>query len=508
MRFHVMNTLMVRCAGTYRREAGAVTRAIVYTRVSLDATGEGLGVERQEQACRSLADARGWTVVGVESDNSVSAFTGKVRPAWQRVLTLVEAGEVDMIIAWHLDRVTRSMEDIEALVKLAELHGVGLSTVTGDIDLSSDTGRMLGRILTAVARGEVERKGARQRAGLAQRAERGRPWWSWRPFGYERDGSLRESEAAALRKAYSSILQGASVASIAAEWNGLGHVTNRGTPWRATAVRNVLLKHRNAAIRTLSQKDPRNPRGPRVLTEVGEGNWTPVVDVETFRAVVRVLGRPERRTRGGGVRQHLLTGLAVCGVCGGTVGGNTRNRPSGASYAVYECKTGYCLSHRMDEVDLHVQAYAVALLSHPEVVERHLKRGGHGEDAAKLREELTVLQERSEEIAEMVADGEFTREQARTANARIAERTAEIESRLDKLTGDTALTVWFAATRGEQIDAYLRVWYGMPVDTRRQILSNMFSKIELQRRGRGIRDFQPDRDLVVIDSDGKRVPEK
>ena len=483
------------------------TRAVVYTRVSLDATGERQGVERQEQACRALCEARGWDVVGVEVDNSISATNGAHRPAWERVLAMVERGEIDQIVAWHLDRVTRSMSDVEKLIELAETRGVGLSTVTGDIDLGSDTGRMLGRILTAVARGEVERKGAWQRAGLAQRAEKGRAWWSWRPFGFERSGEHRETEAAALRKAYGSILQGASVASIAAEWNALGFTTNRGVPWRATSVRNVLLKHRNAGIRTLSQKDPRNPNGPRIVTEVGRGEWAHIVDEETFRAVARILGRPERSNKGGGVRQHLLTGLAVCGVCGHAVGANTRTRSAG-TYAVYECKGSYCLSHRMTEVDLYVQAYAILLLSSEEFVRDQLSRGGHGEDAAKLREELAVLSARSDEIAEMLADGEMTREQARKANARISERRSGTDARLDKLTGDTALAVWEAATRTDQRKAYVDVWYSMPVDTRRKILSSLFSKIELQRRGRGVRDFQPARDLVVLDHQGKRVGKK
>ncbi|HEY2043523.1 MAG TPA: recombinase family protein, partial [Jatrophihabitans sp.] len=50
------------------------TRAAIYARVSLDATGEGLAVERQQEACQALAVARGWTVVETIVDNSISAY--------------------------------------------------------------------------------------------------------------------------------------------------------------------------------------------------------------------------------------------------------------------------------------------------------------------------------------------------------------------------------------------------------------------------------------------------
>ncbi len=58
-------------------------RCVIYTRVSRDDTGEGRSNERQEEVCRKLADLRGWEVVSVEADISVSAYSGTHRPAWQ-----------------------------------------------------------------------------------------------------------------------------------------------------------------------------------------------------------------------------------------------------------------------------------------------------------------------------------------------------------------------------------------------------------------------------------------
>ncbi|MFF0657662.1 recombinase family protein, partial [Micromonospora tulbaghiae] len=101
-------------------------RAIIYCRISLDATGEGLGVARQEQACRDLCEQRGWHVTEVVIDNSVSASTRKVRPGWRKVLDLITSGAVDVVVAWQVDRMYRNLRDLEDLVDLTERTGVTL----------------------------------------------------------------------------------------------------------------------------------------------------------------------------------------------------------------------------------------------------------------------------------------------------------------------------------------------------------------------------------------------
>ncbi len=83
-------------------------RAALYLRQSLDrAMGtaeEGQAVERQREACLALAKARGWEVVAVFSDNDVSASTTKARPQFEKMLAAAGQGDIDVVIAWHADR--------------------------------------------------------------------------------------------------------------------------------------------------------------------------------------------------------------------------------------------------------------------------------------------------------------------------------------------------------------------------------------------------------------------
>jgi len=74
-----------------------------------------------------------------------------------------KAREAEVLVAWHVDRLTRKLSDLEHPIELAQNDGLRISTVTGELDLSTHASRLVCRILASVARGEVERKGARQK---------------------------------------------------------------------------------------------------------------------------------------------------------------------------------------------------------------------------------------------------------------------------------------------------------------------------------------------------------
>src|SRR5581483_2840962 len=101
-----------------------MVRAAIYVRISQDREGAGLGVARQEKDCRALAKRKGWDVIDVYVDNDVSAYSGKPRPAWRRLLSDIEAGAVDGIICWHVDRLTRTPMELESVIGQAERHGL------------------------------------------------------------------------------------------------------------------------------------------------------------------------------------------------------------------------------------------------------------------------------------------------------------------------------------------------------------------------------------------------
>lgn len=294
-------------------------RCVIYTRASLDRTGEGKSNARQDEECKRLIEFKRWEYVGTEADVSISAYTEKERPAWLRVLALIEADEVDVVVAYHLDRLTRNMADLERLILLCEKHNVSVATATGDIDLTNDTGRMVARILAAVARQEVERKAARQRLAHAQRRAEGRPWAGVKMLGYSRTGEVVEDEAAAIRAAATAVLEkDVSLAEVGRQWaaQGLTSPYKRDEkPWSPRGVKGILTNPRIAGFIT---------HGGIVL---GKGEWEPIIDETTATMLAAKLNAPERangKGRQGRTAENLLTGIARCGVCDGTLRAATK----------------------------------------------------------------------------------------------------------------------------------------------------------------------------------------
>ncbi|MEN0083134.1 MAG: recombinase family protein [Leifsonia sp.] len=165
--------------------------AAIYARISSDQTGEGLGVKRQLEDCRRLAGERGWVVAAEYVDNDISAYSGKARPNYDRMLADIEHGRVDAVLVYHLDRLTRRPAELEHFIDVCTAARVDVTTVTGDIGLGNDNGLMIARITSAMAAAESGRKSARMKRKMLQNAQMGKPnSGGARP--YERSLSMRQ----------------------------------------------------------------------------------------------------------------------------------------------------------------------------------------------------------------------------------------------------------------------------------------------------------------------------
>jgi site-specific DNA recombinase len=464
-----------------------MTRAFLYLRQSLDKTGEGLAVDRQRQACEDLCQARGWDIVETFTENDTSAL--RKRPKFNALLQRVERGEVDVIVVWHVDRLVRQLAQLETIISLCEKTGTKLATVSGDLDLSTDTGRLIGRILASVARGEIERKSTRQRSANAQRAEAGLPHvGGQKAFGYAKGGlALVDEEADAIRDGYATLLGGGSLRSIAIDWNSRGVFSGKPrwgkrreeTPaWTFTAVGVVLKNPRNAGIRLYDGVEY-------------PAQWPAIVPVETWRAAVALLSDPGRRSTGSyGVA--LLTQVATCGVCGATVhsGGGGRRGRDGANaalrYRVYRCSqnSGKHIARRADHVDELVRRLVIGRLSAPDAVQLFTR--SNDQKLPALIADREAIRERQRALAEDFADGTMTPAMLKTASSRLTQRLEEVDARITAASTHSALQPLVTADDVEQ------AWGELDVDRQRAVIHELFSEVALLPVGRGTRIFRPE----------------
>lgn len=452
-------------------------RAAIYCRISSDPTGRGLGVDRQRADCERLISDRGWTVAGVYTDNDVSAYSGKPRPQYVALLGMVAAEAVDVIVAWHPDRLHRSPIELEQFIDLIAEHGVAVETVqAGQWDLTTPSGRLIARNLGGIARYESEHKSERVRRALAQNAANGRRHgrvpYGWSHEYDQQTGQRRDvidlDAAGVVRQIAKDLIAGTSLREITAKLNEAGTPSPRGGPWRKNMTRALVLRERNAGLRV--------HRGEIV----GEGDWPAILDRPTWEQVRAVLRDPTRRTSTGTAAAHLLSGIARCGKCdapirAGKVGGTV----------AYRCSESSCVSRSKVAVDDLVTAVVVGRLAEidasvfidpvrrPEV-QRALT------EAADLRARLDVA-------ADEYADGKIDARQLERISTRLRPRIAAADAAARTVDDGAVLS----GVAGLPLDQVRARWDALPLSRQRAIVDLLLT-VRVLPTARRDRVFDPD----------------
>jgi site-specific DNA recombinase len=410
-------------------------RAVLYLRISEDKTGQALGVERQGEECRELCDRRGWRVVDTITENDVSATKGR-RPGFAQLLEMITSRALNVVVIWAVDRLVRQVVELEQLIDACERNGVRIATVTGDLDLGTDTGRLVARVLTSVARAEIERKSARQAAAFRQAAKAGKPSGGIRAFGYTADGlHLDPAEAPVLVDLYQRFTTGATLGELCRMLNGKGIRTPRGNQWQTHSLRQVLLNPRNAGLRGVRWL-AHDADGRPVLNEqgqqrriqfhdiVGAAQWPGAVDEPVWRAACTILKDPIRRKHyKGRTRKHLLSGIAVCAVdgCGRTLKMKTNNNARNLF-----CPALNHVCRKAEPVEQFVQDVILERLRQDDAIDLVQTRT-RGIDLSALKDEGDAIRERLREFARAEVLGHRTRDEVEAAREIATERLSEID---------------------------------------------------------------------------------
>lgn len=407
-----------------------VRSAAVYARISADAEGTGLGVARQLEDCRKLASDRGWPVGDEYVDNDVSAYSGKPRREYVRMLDDLKSGGRDAVIVYNLDRLHRRPVELEDFVTLCESVGVrDVATVTADIDLGNDDGLFMARIFAAFAAKESGRKSARIRRKMLQNAEQGLPHGSARPFGYENDKiTIRPDEAKVIREMVDRYLAGASIRSLTIWLNDTGVAPAVAKSWQTTAVRQILTSGRIAGLREHHGE------------VIGPAAWPAIIaPAERDRVLARMTARSVTKTRA--PRTYLLSGMLRCGRCGNRLFSQARHNNPTNRVRRYVCLKGpdHGGCGRLTVVALPVEELltdaVLTRLDSPQLAEALAGKARVDADVAALAAQLDADQARLDELAVLYAEGAVSAREWITArdpiNDRIAQASRDIAAATD-----------------------------------------------------------------------------
>jgi site-specific DNA recombinase len=298
-------------------------RCAVYCRKS---TEEGLeqsfnSLDNQRESAEAYIRSQaheGWVCLPEHYDDGGYTGGNLDRPALKRLLADVEAGKVDCVCVYKVDRLSRSLLDFAKLLEAFEKHHVSFVAVTQQINSATSMGRLMLNVLLSFAQFERELVSERTRDKIAATRRKGK-WTGGRPLlGFDVDGQTRlvvnEDEAARVKRIFALYLEHEALLPVVQELARLGWANKRWTTRKGHD-----LGGRAFTKGTLYQvlTNVVYVGNVRYKSEVHDGEHEAIVDTETWQKVQALL---QRNGRGGGalVRNQsgaLLKGLLRCMPC-------------------------------------------------------------------------------------------------------------------------------------------------------------------------------------------------
>jgi len=319
-------------------------RCAVYTRKSteegLDSDFNSLDAQREAgEAYVASQRNEGWVLLPDRYDDGGFSGGALERPALQRLLRDVEAGRIDCIVVYKVDRLSRSLMDFSKLVELFDRQKVSFVSVTQHFNTTDSMGRLTLNILLSFAQFEREIIGERIRDKIAAAKKKGKRCGGLPLLGYNIvNGKLEvnPAEAKLVRHVFDSFLRIGSTTILARQLNGQGHTTKtwtthqgkerKGGPWSKA--------HLYRLFRNRTYLGEVTHKG-----NVYPGEHQAIIPRELWDKTHSILAKNyhARTAKTKAETPALLKGLIRCGHCQTSMG-ITFTRKAGRMYRYYLCQ--------------------------------------------------------------------------------------------------------------------------------------------------------------------------
>jgi site-specific DNA recombinase len=327
------------------QSAARRVRCAILTRTSteegLDSEFNSLDAQRESgEAYAASQKQEGWIALSTRYDDAGYSGATLDRPAMQRLLADIEAGRVDVVIVYKIDRLSRSLLDFARLMEVFDRHGVAFVSVTQRFDTSTSMGRLMLNILLSFAQFEREIIGERIRDKVAATKRRGKYTGGPPVLGYDVDRDRKRlvvnpAEAALVLQIFADFVQTGSTTTLAQTLNAAGLTTKAwttkkgvarpGTPWHKGLTYRVL--NNRLYLGEVVHKGQHYP-----------GEHEAIISQDLWDQAHAILDT-NRRARGAQTRAQspaLLKGLLWCAHCGCAMTPNFTRR-NGKVYRYYLC---------------------------------------------------------------------------------------------------------------------------------------------------------------------------
>ena len=398
----------------------------LYPRVSTeDQSRYGHSLDEQEESMIALCQYKKYEIYKIYREEGVSAKSMN-RPKFQEMIEDLKSGKINKIIVYKLDRLTRSIQDLESICKLIEETGTGLESASEDINTDSATGKFFIRMTTILAQLEIERCSERTKFGLTGAVKKGH-FSGKAPLGYRKVNKelvIDELEGEVVKEIFSSYVKGNSVCSIAKDLNER-KVLNRN--WRTTMIDRMLCNYIYAGD---YQHRKRIKDEETLLFE----NVCPaIIDKETFKKVQK---QKEKNLKNY-VRKHTYVYMQtiVCSKCNKIMGGSSSTSKNKPTQIYYRCN---CCNMRINEkkIEKPLMLFLNDMLDYFLLIDNSFK-SFHNEDVTtelnKYKKILNDLKKKQKRIKEAYLDSSIEIDDFKDEDASIKNHILEIENKIKEL---------------------------------------------------------------------------
>ncbi len=289
-------------------------RCAIYTRKS---TSVGLeqefnSLDAQREACAEYIRGQaqmGWRAISPPYEDGGFSGASLDRPAFQRMMADVEAGAIDVIVTYKVDRLSRSLLDFAKIIDHLNRRHVGFVSVTQNFSTADAMGRLTFNMLMSFAEFEREMISERTRDKMGAARKKGKWTGGQVPFGFrvvKKKLVVNEPEADMVRRMFDLYVEhGSALAvfqSLSDQFNSYLENTGRQCNWDKHVVLRIL-------------KNPLYAGYTTYRNELYEGEHEPIVDRAKFHAVQKLI-HDNARPRLAATDKYFLQGLVRCAACG------------------------------------------------------------------------------------------------------------------------------------------------------------------------------------------------
>lgn len=375
----------------------------IYIRVSTeDQAREGFSLGEQQEKLEQLCKYKDYKVFKIYKDAGISAKDMEHRSAFQQMLQDMRAGKINYIVAYKLDRVTRSVKDLEVLISDLEKHNCYLVCDRDDVNTSTANGRFFVRMLTVLSQLEIEIVSERTKFGLTGAIKSGHIPGTC-PLGYKRDESKKiiidETTKDVILRIFNIYLEGKSFQTIANILNEEKVLTPKN--WTDATIEKII---NNKIYGGDYERYKRVAKEQGIETVVYHDVVEPIITRAMYEDVQRQKEINQRAYCRD--RIYIFMQKLVCPKCGKTMtckgaGGKKKK------YMYYHCED--CkLYIREDLVEQEIMPLIMGLIEYDMTVKKYfypVLADKKENDTSKLDKEISSLQSQKNRIKEAYLKG-------------------------------------------------------------------------------------------------------